>query len=304
MTDKPDAANANEPPKIKIGINPPPDSDTGVPDENKSEPSDTQSVPPPKLKVQPKAEGAVASDKVDAGAEKSSTVDGDGTSLPPKTKAGPGKTQSIVFDDIKESSLEDLYKAALNATQRVILDEKQKAAATGRVDSGVADVEAEKKSSAQLDVQDMLSVDKSEQEREPVRTVKIERPVEDAGSDAEAEVADVNQLSKSETARIDLPREVASSTTPATQRKTIRIKRPDAASTVAPRTLKVARTSAAGEPAEPSLKATIARDDDEDTSASPLFAVAAVIAVLVSLAVVYLLAATLYSGIPFPGRLV
>lgn len=239
------------------------------------------------------------------------------------------KGQTIRLDDLQEESLEDLYKAALNATQRVILDEKQKAA-TGKIAAEKADelldkaalTESSKKSTARLDLQEMLS--ESEQNellkkqtmpiqtdaapQKPGGTVKIKRP--DAAPSASPDTTmaiseDLEESKKSETARIDLPRDVAGSAPP-TQRKTIRIKRPDG-SGAASRTLTVARTSAGGESSAPSSssspkKAAVKIDSDE-VSMPSIFAIAAVLAVLVGIAVVYVLAATLSPDLPFPGRL-
>lgn len=314
MTEHAEENAPKEPPKINIGLN---DDDPKAPAPEK----ESSSSPPPKLSLRPKKQAGEGDEGTPSEHAAPADDGGKQDDAPPKTVAGPAKTQSIVFDDIKDSSLEDLYKAALNATQRVILDEKQRASETSRLaaegDPAQAlkkaeENEAEKKSSARLDLQEMLSDEDRQKLKDtedapttPRRTVKLERPqVDEPGENDEAPVLplDIEESKKSETARIDLPREVTSSAPPS-QRKTIRIKRPDGAGAPVPRTLSVARAPK-GEKKPSVSKDTLKLDSDEEVTASPIFAIAAVIAVLVSLAVVYLLAATVYPGIPFPGRLI
>ena len=246
----------------------------------------------------------------------------DTTTPPPRTLAQRLKQQTVKIDDLNEESLEDLYKAALNATQRVVLDDQQKKA-TSRIEqakqAGAAAADEEKKaSSAKIDLHEAISAEEqrdllkkqtialSEEQGEPpaaepdgdegVATVKLQRPPADEASEEEADT--LATVDKSETARIDLPKDVAAA--PPTQRKTIRIKRPDA-SGGGPRKLNIARTTPGGAPAEaakPGRKPDIKIDQVGD-EVHPAFAAVALIAVLVSLLLVYVLAATLYPGVPF-----
>ena len=227
------------------------------------------------------------------------------------------KSRTVPVGDIKEESLEDLYKAALNATQRVVLEERK--AETAKI----AAAELAKKSTAQLDVQSMISEEpktapgmqetmhidmEGKVKPKPEGTIKIERPASMAPPSATMQItlpSEFADAEKSKTARIELPREITS-TTPPSQRKTIRIKRPDGAPGGAP----AARPalSVARKPGGPVT--TKAADQEEALSAvgteapSTITGLAALIAVLLSIAVVYLLVATLSSGLPFPGRLV
>lgn len=242
--------------------------------------------------------------------------------------------KSIQIQDIEGESLDDLYQAALNATQRVILDEKEKAA-TNKIAIDEAQTlkkaelaEASKKSTARLDLAEMLSDDERSEIMKhetmhintdgsaprPSGTMKIQRPATpppEAMSDSTMAIPlDLEESKKSETARIELPRDIASSK-PASGRKTIRIKRPDGGGVAATRpALSVARTSAsAPDETAPTATAEAARaaisfDTNDEEVDSPAFAAVALVAVLVGLALVYVLAATLVPALPFPGRLV
>ncbi len=283
--------------------------------------------------AEPKAEAPMESPAPPPKAKPPQQANGNGPKSDEVAEAGtgdPSKDKTIRLDNIEEESLEDLYQSALNATQRVILDEQQKKKETGP--QKAADetqalkhaemAEATKKSTARLNLQEMLS-DEDQKEllkqqtmhisadesppAKPSSTIKIQKP-DDAEQKSSATISiptDFDGIGKSETARVDLPRKVTS-TKPPTQRKTIRIKRPDAGGPGATRpALAVARpatrTSKLSE-ANKAAAGTLKLDSEE--SAHPAFAAVAVIAVLVGLVLVYVLAATLSPGIPFPGRLV
>ncbi len=304
--------------------------------EQESAAADTTTPPPPEEKpaAEPAKEekpviklGGAAKEEEgnqDKEAEKKEqeSAAADTTTPPPRTLAQRLKQQTVKIDDLNEESLEDLYKAALNATQRVVLDDQQKKA-TSRIEqakqAGAAAADEEKKaSSAKIDLHEAISAEEqrdllkkqtialSEEQGEPpaaepdgdegVATVKLQRPPADEASEEEADT--LATVDKSETARIDLPKDVAAA--PPTQRKTIRIKRPDA-SGGGPRKLNIARTTPGGAPAEaakPGRKPDIKIDQVGD-EVHPAFAAVALIAVLVSLLLVYVLAATLYPGVPF-----
>ncbi len=251
----------------------------------------------------------------------------------PEEKASEDK--SIQLENIDGESLDDLYQAALNATQRVILDEKEKAA-TNKIDTDESQVlkkaelaEASKKSTARLDLGEMLSDDERQEimkhetmhisadgsspaKPKPSGTMKIQRPdspAPEAASDSTMAIPlDLEESKKSETARIDLPRELASSK-PSSGRKTIRIKRPDGSGAAARPALNVARSSSSSSESAPTSAETAARNaisfdaDDSDVD-SPAFGALALVAVLVGLALVYVLVATMVPALPFPGRLV
>lgn len=245
--------------------------------------------------------------------------------------------KSIALNDIEGESLDDLYQAALNATQRVILDEKEKAA-TNKIETDEAQVlkkaelaEASKKSTARLDLGEMLSNDEQKEimkhetmhirpdgstpeKPKPSGTMKIQRPEKSEQEEISGSTMpiplDLEESKKSETARIDLPRDVASNK-PASGRKTIRIKRPDGSGAAPRPTLNVARSSSSSASqqssstaAEEAARNAISFDQDEAEKGSPLFGALALVAVLVGLALVYVLVATLTPALPFPGRLV
>lgn len=224
-------------------------------------------------------------------------------------------------EEIQEESLEDLYKAALNRTQRVVLDDQYKKAA-GAIDPVSSEPgtpketvvsEFGKKSTAQVDVQEMLSdsgkIDIPEEEaaaassvgaaQEMPNTVRISRPpAQDTSAAGDA--------GKSATARIDLPPDMEAAG-PSTQRKTIRIKRPDAASTGAARKMTVARAQekeGRKEPEEGETTAPTIRFDSDEDRLHTAFVIAAAAAVLISLALVYVLVATYTPNLPIPGRMI
>ncbi len=236
------------------------------------------------------------------------------------------KQQTIKIDDLQEESLEDLYKAALNATQRVVLDSQQKKATSQINKDGEASTQEaaaeggkEKTSTARVDLQEMLADKKdrpessksktiaiSEDQGEPpaseseAPTVKLKRTPTAETEEEEEEETVIPGADKSATARIDLPPEVTSSAPP-TQRKTIRIKRPEAGATGGPRKLNIARTSGGGakpaagkKPSAPDIKI-----EDTGDDVHPAFAAVALVAVLVAMVLVYVLVATLYPGVPF-----
>ena len=234
------------------------------------------------------------------------------------------KSQPIHLEDINEDSLEDLYKAALNATQRVILEEKE---ATSRIKPATSDAssltepetaELRKNVTAHLNLADISDPKETQSPSETDRLSGKEPPKPQAGTvrlhrpsppGAQVVPAAPEQASdtKSATARIDLPPSAMGSQSTPTQRKTIRIKRPAPAGGGAggPR---LTVTRAAGEkkavPAVAGASKKAVKLDSDEFEVHPAFTAVAVVAVLISLAVVYVLAATLVPGIPFPGRLV
>ncbi len=306
QNDAPKAEQAEEKPKIKLNL-----------DQAEAKPEEEAKKEAPKAK-----EKQVEKPAQPAAEEESAE----------ESEAAKGRTMQIA--DIEGESLDDLYKAALNATQRVILDEKERAADAGTAESETQALkkaemaESTKKSTARLDLQDMLSdedrkemlkdetmhinVDGEAEPQKPKGTLKISRTADaepPARSDSTMPISlDTEESKKSETARIELPREVASSSGPSSQRKTIRIKRPDGTG-AAPRSLSVARkaepvSDVGGADSEAVTKASTLTLDHEEESVHPAFGAVALVAVLVGVLLLYVLVATLTSALPFPGRLV
>ncbi len=110
-----------------------------------------------------------------------------------------------------------------------------------------------------------------------------------------------SEVKKTATARIEIPADEASSEPSLTRRKTVRIKRSDGLKTGGGRALKIARPSE-GETA-PSVAGPLAKIQEEPEVGS-LFAILALAALFVTAVLVYMLAAQLWPGLPFPGILV
>ncbi len=234
----------------------------------------------------------------------------------PKDVADAAKMKTIKIDAIDDSdeSLEDVYKAALERTQRVSLDEKQ--VDTAALEKAEAR-EAEKKATARVNLKEFISKE-DEQEMLKKRTLALDdsavvappkrksgtiriEPASTAQIEAmglQAPPPDLDESRKSETARIEVPRDAVGTTKPPSQRKTIRIKRPDGTSAVKP--MPIARAPAREEPKFTASEA----GEEQEESAGTLFTVLALVATLVVLVLLYVLTATLYPGVPFPGRLV
>lgn len=127
----------------------------------------------------------------------------------------------------------------------------------------------------------------------PPKTVVLKRPGEEAPTD------------KGSTARIAVPEGIVQAG-PASQRKTIRIKRPDAP-TAGGKTLVIARPSRAPSvtlptSAEEQVEEAVRELKEEDTP-GVAFAIMAIAATLVAAALVYVLAAqTILPNLPMPGR--
>jgi len=244
--------------------------------------------------------------------------------VPPKAAGSTTeaiKSSTIRIDDIREESLEEIYKAALNATQRVILDDEAKA----KTDQLRALTEEKPSKESTIKLQpSFLSKDDDELKNITDQAIKMETArIDDVEEDANRTVAlsSLTDAGKSETARIEAPPEEAVS--PPSQRKTIRIKRPDGAAAGTPRTISIARAggatatapgtgrklsikqatgeAAAGEIAEAGGEITLVVSDEK---ASPVMGSLALVASLLAICVVYVLLATLYEAVPFPGRLI
>jgi hypothetical protein len=132
------------------------------------------------------------------------------------------------------------------------------------------------------------------------KTIQIKRPTPVHGETilvAPATTAKVaEEAKKSETARIDLPAEADDR--PATRPKTIRIKRPDG--TTARKPLTIARPTPEQEVAPAAVEIAVG-----EAMPGTLYSVVALLAVLVTLTLLYVLAAqTVAPDLPFWGRIV
>ncbi len=157
------------------------------------------------------------------------------------------------------------------------------------VDSRKIQADAEKRKTSRIPLEEALTADKeSEAPAEPVdparpKTIKIKRPGSESATvkvkkPAMAAADDGGEMSK--TARLDhLPLDDADATP--TQKKTIRVKRPDAASTAAS---VVARPGLGLTPPEPS-------DEPRSDEPGAVWALLALAATLVLCVVIYMLAA-------------
>ncbi len=245
-------------------------------------------------------------------------------------------------DDIKKSttridvaagmapiSEEDKQEAAKKSTVRVQIDEEKAKGDTARLEPVALDGNEAKKRTARIDLNEVLEADDDIFKRRTAlldaskftgtteaagvpRTIRIKRPDQPptatvkpqpptaevrppAPPEPEEEIIEEEEESdkKSATARIDLPPEATEQ--PPTRRKTIRIKRPGGG--VSSKPLVISRTTES---------VTIPEDipSKEEPEASPAFSWIAIAAVLLSLVLLYVLAAqTIANGLPFPGRL-
>ncbi len=217
---------------------------------------------------------------------------------------------------------EDKLEAAKKSTVRVQIDEDKVKGDTTRLDTAaILKAQDVKKKTARIDLSEVLGGDEdifkrrtalldaskfagaAPAEPAPPRTIRIKKPETAPTSilrpppeavEEEGVVEEIVQESekKSETARIDLPPEVTEQ--PPTRRKTIRIKRPEG--TVTSKPLILARST------EP-ISAPVERPAGEE-EISPVFSYVALVAVLISCVLLYVLAAqTIATGLPFFGKI-
>jgi hypothetical protein len=355
--DNSESGQDQAPPKIKLGLNG--NGQTKPPTTVEAKPAPTDGDAPPKLKLsRPPSQRLLKPDAAMMEEKKSTTrislseakptsasssstqrekvettrVDLSAAVAPPKSKPirsiPEAKSATIQIDDMSQESLDDLYKAALNATQRVVLDEHNVSGITGDASASLRQAEmadANKKNTARIDLNEMLTPEEQAELQKkktmsidgakpiPAPTVRLRPPVPSSGdSSSTISIAppDMTESQKSETARIDLPGGLPpSGASPPSQRKTIRIKRPDGTSlSTGARAITVARAGAASSTPAATPRADAIKLDSEaetdDEESSLTFSILALVAVLVALAVVYVLAATMTPDLPFPGRLV
>ncbi len=219
---------------------------------------------------------------------------------------------SEVDEEALERAIQETYQAAKESTQRVSLDDSESQAPpkkfseerekdqTARLDQASLEerdeIESEKKKT--MPIRPDTEADDGETARPPT-TIKIKKPpLDDRPTGTTIPIPDLEESRKSETARIDLPKGVASAAPP-TQRKTIRIKRPDGTAVTRP-VMSVSRPPKGERPAGAADEKAEAEREEESTAVCVL----ALIATMAALILVYVLAATLVPGLPFPGRLV
>jgi hypothetical protein len=194
-----------------------------------------------------------------------------------KLESPKAETSKVDLKDAEELTLEKQIETAKKQTMRVILSQT----------AGMGDIEI------------------PEAGKKPPRTVKIKRD-EDPSQAATLVDQPVPTVDKGATSRLDLPEGFEK---PATQRKTIRIKRPDAAPTGAKpaRTLKLARSSDEAAATLPeSLQEPSVTSYSQEREPGAVFAAVALLAVLVTGVLVYLLMTQMPFGAewPWPGKLV
>ena len=238
---------------------------------------------------------------------------------------------SSITEDMAQLTAAEEIEAAKKSTVRVHVEEVAKGD-TQRLDNQLTEHEVEpdaKKKTARIDLNEVLQGDDSDifkrrtalldaskfppgsmptAQTSGPRTIRIKqsdapstsilkKPVAPpAAAEIDEPISPEMAGKKSETARIDLPPE-AMGAQPPTRRKTIRIKRPEGGGVGGPsKALVVSRSE------EPAFAPTVERTEEEGPGA--LFSVIALVATLVSIVLIYvLLAQTIPSGLPFPGKL-
>jgi hypothetical protein len=248
-------------------------------------------------------------------AVKSSTVKIDDAAMQPMSddqKEEAIKKSTVRIEtpaEIQPMSAADKSELAKKTTARVIIDEERAKGDTTRIEPAVSEPsDAAKKRTARIDLGEVLDEEEDIFKRRTAlidsskfagatdapgapRTIRIKRPdtppttqmpppEPEAEEEVVVPVSQAEAARKSETARIDLPPEVAEQ--PPTRKKTIRIKRPGASSTGG-KPLVITRTpvdSGVGMSAKPKIV-------EED---SPAFAWIALAAVLVVAVLIYVLA--------------
>ena len=221
----------------------------------------------------------------------------------------------------------------MSETERVAaahgMAEKAKRATSAIPKTAIPDLDAGKRQTARIDLQEVLGGDEDLFKRRTVildpskiqaaeavaapKTIRIKRP--DGGTGPVKPVSEpmvpaepvTAEARKSETARIELPAEIAeeAAAEAPTRRKTIRIKRPEGGGAVMARPLVLSQPSVTLSRAEP---AALRLGRPEEEVPSTLFAVFALVALLVACVLIYVLATQVGTveslaapNMPFPG---
>lgn len=245
-----------------------------------------------------------------------------------KKKTTPIDESEAPAEEVAEEPVNETYETAKRATMRIELEEEgqdEGADEEATLAAPPADAEpSDKHKTSRIDLSEVLGDTKEPDvfKRRTAgaaaapaagpgspKTIRIRKPgtaptrvlkkppIESAAEAAEAQET-VSDSGKSATARIDLPPDAAAA--PPTQRKTIRIKRPDTAAAPRP-------TMAVSRPAEkpkrkPKAPPTPMEGPRVAEAPGGAFAVVALAAAIVSAVVFYVLAAqTIAPNLPFPG---
>jgi len=139
--------------------------------------------------------------------------------------------------------------------------------------------------------------------RAPPKTIRIRRPGEPAATEPPPPPPVEEPSAKRKTSRLDVP--VEKEAGPPTQRKTIRIKRPEAGGGAA-RTVTIARTEERPTTATAPEAAPEAAAAPEVDEPGVVFSIVAIAALLVAGVLIYVLAAQAFPSmnLPWPGRIV
>lgn len=221
--------------------------------------------------------------------------------VPPAVKADTQRVKT-------ETKRVDPVAISKQTTMRVEVEERKKVE-TARLDLAA---EATRRAAPKIDVRDVGdSEDVFKRKTIPVgiptpppaaaakpKTIQVKRPGTGDSVITPAPAAEaVAEARKSETARIDLPPDVGER--PTTRPKTIRIKRPDGTS--ARKALTISRPPESEAPAEAEVAMPTVGDEED---AGSLFSVVALVAVLVTCVLLYVLAAqTIAPDLPFAGKI-
>jgi len=206
----------------------------------------------------------------------------------------------------------EVMEAAKKSTVRVELEEEGVKGDTQKVAGGAPPAE-EKKRTARLDLGEVITSKEEEDifkkrtvelplEAAPAaaapqavpRTIKVKKPTTvppTAMVKKPAAERHPTEEIKAKTSRIEVPE--AATARPTTRKKTIKIKRPGTPTAAAPLTV-----------ARPTDVMLGRRTPKEEAELPPVYSLLAAAAVVVSLVLVYVLAAqSILPGLPFPGRL-
>lgn len=279
---------------------------------------------PPRISLQPKPAGKSDTSRIDlAEARPADPLD-----LAKRTTAridAPKPPVRVVSEVERLASAKASTQQFKSATQQV------KSATSPISRAAIPDLDAAKKQTARIDLQEVLGsgdedifkrrtavldpskIQAAEAAAQP-KTIRIKRPdgatgpikpVSEPMKPAEPVAAEAR---KSETARIELPADVAedAAAEAPTRRKTIRIKRPEGGGApVTVRPMAVSQPATTITRAEPGEMPVIGAEDEEGGA---LFSVLAIAAMLVACVLIYVLAAQVGTveslaapNVPFPG---
>lgn len=343
MTDEQKEANGLIPPKIKVTSPTSPSTVRMVRLKKPSEKSETSRIDLSEAEASDLPEPTVKSGL--------NIKDVFGKPVMPAISSTPkAETSRVDLEQAEEADplVRIARDAALNRTARISLDEPPEAAQPSTAKSmdytthinleGAGMDEAPvppqtKEGTRRVTIDDLATaLPRDEESPKPIKTVRLQRPtsvpktvvlsrpgaapVEKPEPPAAPAIMERPESNAGATARIDVPPE-AMEPTPSTQRKTIRIKRPDGSPTSTSKTVSLTRQpkislvkAPAAEESEASAASPVLSkqaqrlllNDMEDTPGTA-FSVMSLVALLIAMALVYLLVAE-FMGFPLPGRLI